>query len=150
MLLLKGLQKRVKWNTDTAKEVDKIIDIYVETGVGLGVEGQVGPVKGEAVAKLAYLEMDEHGKVKVKSGVDLSADIAGADVGFAGNYSYLDSTLYGRVSVNPLNYDGDLKVGFTIGAYAGLGGSVSGSVNFSEILRLIAGVSNKSGCDSQK
>lgn len=133
------------------KEVDKIIDIEVETGVGFGVKAQAGAAKGEAVAKLVYLEMDEHGKVKVKSGVDLSTDIAGADIGIAGNYSYLDKTPYGRVSVNPFNYDGDLKVGFEIGAYAVLGGSASISINLSEILRLIEGSpSNKLGCDSQK
>lgn len=66
------------------------------------------------------------------------------------NHSYLDKTLYGRVSVDPINYNGDIKVGFTIGAYSVVGGSMSGSVHFSEIFRLIAGVSNKSGCGNQK
>lgn len=43
-------------------EIDKIVDINAEVGMGIGGNYYIGPVEGTFIMKLGCWEIDEHGK----------------------------------------------------------------------------------------
>ncbi len=67
-------------------EIDKIVDINAEVGMGIGGNYYIGPVEGTFIMKLGCWEIDEHGKVEMKTEGELGVNLF--DLGFSGGGSY--------------------------------------------------------------
>ena len=151
-LFIESLQWVNNGVESVTNEIDSIFDASVDAGIGVGGSLSVGPVKGTLLLKLGYYEVDEHGRMELKTAGEIGVDFSG-NVGASAEAGYNHKTgkPYGSIGLDQYTFDGDIKWNMGGSVYAGIGVGGNFSINISEIGKEVwKGIEKAFDCKSSK